>query len=155
MIETKPHEEAATEQPLIAAIYSGDCPSVSGRSNLSFEIGRHAQDESLHLRIAANDGGGMFCEDWASGMQIDAIVKGSTELTAKSFHALHPGRSINTGGFVLACLRHLGLIRPNEENTRLHELVPTMTFEKVALAVMGQDTASTKGRKTLALKKKS
>ena len=32
-------------------------------------------------------------------------------LTAKSFHALHPGKSINTSGFVMAAIRELGLIR--------------------------------------------
>jgi hypothetical protein len=61
-----------------------------------------------------------------------------TELTAKSFHALHPGKSINTGGFVMAVLKDLGLIRANEENTRLHEHVPATTFEKVAMVRMGK-----------------
>ncbi|MEI2659431.1 MAG: hypothetical protein V9G11_05240 [Bifidobacterium adolescentis] len=44
-------------------------------------------------------------------------MKGAAELTAKSFHALHPGKSINTGGFVMAVLKDLGLIRANAENT--------------------------------------
>lgn len=152
--ETQHQEEAVIEQPPITPIHTDDCPSLSGRSTLTFAIGRHDHDKSLHLRIVSNDGGGMFFEGWASGEQIDAIVKGGTELTAKSFHALHPGRSINTGGFVLACLKHLGLIRANAENTRLHEHVPTMTFEKVALLVMGLDAAPAKSRKTLSLQKK-
>ncbi|MEI2659421.1 MAG: hypothetical protein V9G11_05190 [Bifidobacterium adolescentis] len=80
----------------------------------------------------------MLFDGWASAKDIDAIVKGATELTAKSFHALHPGKSINTGGFVMAVLKDLGLIRANEENTRLHEHVPATTFEKVAMARMGK-----------------
>ena len=59
----------------------------------------------------------MWFDGWASAKDIDAIVKGATELTAKSFHALHPGKSINTGGFVMAVLKDLGLIRANEENS--------------------------------------
>ena len=59
------------------------------------------------------------------------IVAGAQELTAKSFHCLHPGKSINTGGFVLAALRDLGLIRPGEVNTRLHEHVPGATLEGI------------------------
>lgn len=73
----------------------------------------------------------MWCKDWASFEAIEAIVLGAQELKAKSFHWLHPGKSINTGGFVLAALRDLGLIRPNEANTRLHEHVPMTTLEFV------------------------
>ena len=73
----------------------------------------------------------MWCKDWASFEAIEAIVLGAQELKAKSFHCLHPGKSINTGGFVLAVLRDLGLIRPSEANTRLHEHVPKTTLEFV------------------------
>ena len=76
----------------------------------------------------------MSCNDWADSSQIEAIVKGDAELTAKSFQVLHPGKSINTGGFLMAVLKDLGLIRANADNTRLHEHVPTTTFEQVAIA---------------------
>lgn len=131
---------ATTEEPTIniETVFTGECPSLSGRSNLTFAIGRHPEDGGLHLRIVSNDGGGMFYDGWAEAERIDAIVKGSSELTSKAFQALHPGRSVNTAGFVLASLKQLGLIRTNVENTRLHEHVPTTTFEQVALAAMGQ-----------------
>lgn len=64
---------------------------------------------------------------------------GARELTAKSFHGLHPGKSINTGGFVLAALRDLGLIRPSGANTRLHEHVPTATLEQAAMQRMEEE----------------
>lgn len=101
---------------------------------LGYEIGRHSEDATLHLRIVANSGGGMWCKDWARASDIQSIVIGATELTAKSFHPLHSGRSINTGGFVMSALKNLRLIRPNAENTRLHEHVPTTTFEQVVMA---------------------
>ncbi len=149
MSETENHDvtEAVTETEAvevdpIVQIYEGQCPSISGRSMLTYAIGRHAQDGTLHLRIVRNSGGGgMFCKDWAEASEIEAIVKGDTELTAKSFHLLHPGKSINTGGFVMAALKELGLIRANEENTRLHEHVPTTTFERQALASIGSESA--------------
>lgn len=134
--------EIETETPIevdpIEAIYEGECPSLSGRSVLTYAIGRHSADDTLHLRITSNSGGGMWCKDWASASAIQDVVLGEGELTAKRFHVLHPAKSINTGGFVLAALKDLGLIRANEENTRLHEHVPTTTFEKVAMARMGQ-----------------
>lgn len=130
--DTPPEIDPIEEQ------FTGDCPSISGRLILTYAIGRHKDTGELHLRITDNSGKGMWFPGWTSAKDIDAIVKGATELTAKSFHSLHPGKSINTGGFVMAVLKDLGLIRANEENTRIHEHVPATTFEKVAMARMGQ-----------------
>ena len=138
MTEIENQAEVAAEIDPIETIFQGECQSLSGRSNLTFEIGRHTEDATGHLRISDNSGKGMTCKDWASASAIQEVVLGEGELTAKSFHVLHPGKSINTGGFILAVLKDLGLIRANEENTRLHEHVPTTTFEKVAMARMGQ-----------------
>jgi hypothetical protein len=130
--------ETELEVDPVEDLYHGDCLSISGRSTLTFAIGRHKDTGELHLRITDNSGKGMWFDGWASAKEIDGIVKGSAELTAKSFHALHPGKSINTGGFVMAVLKDLGLIRANEENTRLHEHVPATSFEKVAMVRMGK-----------------
>jgi hypothetical protein len=147
----------------IEVIHAGECLSVSGRSDLTYVVGRHAEDGTLHLAITGNSGGGMWCKDFCSASDIQDIVLGKNGLTAKSFHPLHAGRSINTGGFVLAAIRELGLIRANEENTRVHEHVPGTTFEKVVSAFMAQAKAvkevkpvsqEAAGRKTLKLKPK-
>ena len=130
--------ETTIEVDPITAIHEGECPSLSNRSILTYAIGRHAKDATLHLRIVRNSGGGMSCTDWAESSRIEAIVKGGPELTAKSFQALHPGKSINTGGFIMAVLKDLGFIRANAENTRLHEHVPTTTFEQLAMACIAQ-----------------
>ncbi len=136
--EAETQAEAEPEIDPIEEQFTGDCPSISGRSSLTYAIGRHKETGELHLRITDNSGKGMWFDGWASAKDIDAIVKGSAELTAKSFHALHPGKSINTGGFVMAVLKDLGLIHANEDNTRLHEHVPATTFEKVAMVRMGK-----------------
>ncbi len=62
-------ETETTQENLspIEAIYTGECSSLSGQSTLTYAIGRHPEDQSLHLRIATNSGGGMFCDEWASG----------------------------------------------------------------------------------------
>mgnify|MGYP003616596443 CR=1 FL=1 len=93
----------------------------------------------------------MFCGDWASGDRIDALVAGGHELTSRSFHALHPGKSINTGGFVMSALRDLGLIRLNPENSRQHEHVEGMGFAQAALAAVAK--AATAGIHTSKLDK--
>ena len=136
-IENQTEAEVAADVDPIETIYEGECPSLSGRSTLSYTIGRHTEDGALHLRISDNSGKGMWCKDWCSASAIQEVVLGEGELTAKSFQVLHEGRSINTGGFLAAVLKDLGLIRANEENTRLHEHVPTTTFEQVAMARRG------------------
>ena len=134
--------ETQPEPDPIEVVYQGECESLSGRSNLTYAVGRHP-DGTLHFRLVYNSGGGMFCPDWIPGSDIDAVAVGHTELTSRSFQVLKPNRSTNTAGFVMAALKSLGLIRNNAENTRLHEHVPTETLEKVVMARMGQ--ASPKG----------
>lgn len=145
-------ETETTQENLspIEAIYTGECPSLSGQSTLTYAIGRHPEDHSLHLRIVTNSGGGMFCDEWASGSAIDALVQSSTVLVSRSMCELHAGRSINTGGFILSTLKNLGLVRVNAENSRHHEMVPGTTFEQAVLEAMGQVADK---RKTLKLKK--
>jgi hypothetical protein len=126
--------EITPEVDPIEVIYTGECLSLSGRSTLLYAIGRHTEDGTLHLSITGNSGGGMWAKEAVSGRAIQDVVLGAVELTAKSFHVLHPGKSINTGGFVLAALKDLGFICANVENTRLHEHVPTTTFEQVVMA---------------------
>ncbi len=149
--------EVAVEIDPIDAIHRGDCPSLSGRSTLGFAIGRHKDQGTLHLAIIDNSGGGMWCKDWASASDIQDIVLGEQGLTAKSFHRLHEGRSINTGGFILSALKELGLVQVNGENSRLHEHAPGTTFEKVATAYMAP-SSDTKpdatGRKSQRIKAK-
>lgn len=145
--ETETSEENLSP---IEAIYTGECSSLSGQSTLTYAVGRHPEDQSLHLRIVTNSGGGMFCDEWASGATIDALVQSRTVLVSRSMCELHAGRSINTGGFVLSVLKHLGLVRVNAENSRHHEMVPGTAFEQVALEAMGQVVDK---RKTLKLKK--
>ena len=135
---SEPSTEPTPETDHITEIFTGECPAVSGRSILTYAIGRHNEAGELHLRIVDNSGKGKWFNGWAAAKDIDSIVSGATELTAKSFHALHPGKSINTGGFVMAVLKDLGLIRANEENTRIHEHVPATTLEKVVMVRMGK-----------------
>lgn len=145
MSETEPISgvEIQPEPDPIEVICQGECESLSGRSTLTYAIGRHP-DGNLFMRLTGNSNGGMFCGDWITGVEIDAIVVGATELTAASFQNLTPGRSGNTGGFLAAAVRSLGLIRVSTDNSRHHEGIPTETFEKVVMARMGQASGAPK-----------
>ena len=137
-------EETQPESDPIQVIHEGQCESLSGRSTLTFSVGRHPDTQALHLKISGNTGGGMWCDEWIPGSEIDVVVMGDPELTSRSFQVLKPGRSTNTAGFVMAAVKSMGLIRNNAENSRLHELVPTETFEKVVNVLMGGESVTTK-----------
>lgn len=141
---TSPETEHELKVDPIEVIYEGECPSITGRSVLTYGLGRHCEDATLNLRIVANSGGGMFCKDWVDASKIDTLVIGEKGLTAKAFLTLHPGKSINTGGFVLAVCKALGLIRANFENSRLHEHVPTATMENAAMRCIAGEAAPPK-----------
>jgi hypothetical protein len=142
MLHAEPDAEHRSEEPELVVDYQGVCPSLTGRSVLTFQIGRHPDDvhRSLHLRIARNSGGGMFCKDWASLAAVDEILRNANPVTARSFWALHPGRSINTAGFVLAILKDLGVVQPKNDNTRHHERVSGPTLLEAVHARMSQPT---------------
>ncbi|MGM9516995.1 hypothetical protein ACS5PK_22305 [Roseateles sp. DB2] len=136
-------EGAADADFEIEAIYADTCPSLSERSDIQFEVGRHPKAGTLHFRLANNSGRGMFCDEWASLMSIDEVVVGASRLTAKAMNAVHPGKSVNTGGFLLACLRHLGIVRVKDDNSRLHEHVPTTSLERSVEDLLRQQQATT------------
>ena len=78
-VEPDTSEEMPPEIDPIEEQFTGDCPSVSGRSILTYAIGRHPETGELHLRITGNSGKGMWFDGWASAKDIDTIVKGATE----------------------------------------------------------------------------
>ncbi|MFZ7319808.1 hypothetical protein [Comamonas jiangduensis] len=138
----------------INSFYVNECASISGRSMLTYEVGKGASQGDFYLRIVRNTGGGVWCKDWIPFEEIEAIVLGAKELKAQTFQCLHPGRSINTGGFVLAALGDLGLVRPMEANTRLHEHVPMSTLELVVQNPKGPEARNRKAPDQLSKKSK-
>ncbi len=126
----EPAEEAVDP---IEEVATGECLSLSGASTLTYAIGKHKAEGTLHLRLVSNTGGGLFCKDWVEAKAIDELLKSGEALTSRRAQALLAGRSINSGGFLLAVLKHLGLVRLDEGNSRHHQAVPGMSFTGHAL----------------------
>ena len=138
-----PAEVSSTPSPepldtLIRVLKSATCPSLTGRSTLGYELG--IKDESeLYLRLVSNTGSGFFSKEWVACSVIEQLITGVSDLTSTSFKALFPNKSVNTGGFVMAVVKELGLIHPNVQNARWHQHVSEMTFEQVAIEAMVQE----------------
>ncbi len=95
----------------------GTCPSLSGKSTLTYHICCKGKDICFHL--VENSGGGMFAKDWISLEQVEVFLASQEQpTTSSSLNALFKGKSINSGGFLLAILRHEGLMENTEGQKR-------------------------------------
>jgi hypothetical protein len=123
--------EAPTLDDLVRVIREGQCLSVSGRSTLTYQLGQLGDDGEHYVRIHDNTGRGMFARDWVSAEAIRAVLEGDAPLTSSAFRPLYLGRSINTGGFLMAALRDLGVIGLDAENNRLQVRNPDVPLDSV------------------------
>lgn len=117
-------------QPVIRFLKTGSCPSLSGKSTLTYQIGCNAES-SIQFQVAANTGGGFFSDEW---VEFDAIQQAFDKLPKDKpivSHILYPlfhGRSLNTPAFLLAVLKAEGLVRPLGDKKRGYERVDPGEF---------------------------
>lgn len=122
----------------IRVLKTNSCPSLTGRSTLGYQLGCKGESQ-LYLRLVSNTGSGFFSKEWIQCSLIEQLITGATELTSTSFKTLFPNKSVNTGGFVMAVIKALGLIQTNVDNSRWHEHTKEITFEQVAIEAMVQE----------------
>lgn len=95
--------------PTIRILKIGTCPSLSGKTNLTFHLGCDAES-AIHFRIYANSGGGYFNNEWVSAVRIAKALGESTSITSFTLQSAYVGKSQNNGGFMLAVLLAEGLV---------------------------------------------
>ena len=59
----KPQPKPTLQDPQLQLLRSANCPTLSHRSNLTYELGMDTS-KALHYSISANDGGGFFSPEW-------------------------------------------------------------------------------------------
>lgn len=133
-----PNPETISTDDLIRVLKNGSCPSLTGRSTLGYQLGCKGESE-LYLKLVSNTGSGFFSKEWIPCSVIERLIAGAAELTSTSFKTIFPNKSVNTGGFIMAVIKSLGLIQTNVENSRWHEHVKEMSFEQVAIEVMVEE----------------
>jgi hypothetical protein len=95
----------------IEVVKAATCPSLSGKSTLSYELGRDAAGRA-QLRIVSNTGSGMFSDSWVAWDDVAELLhaQGEKPVTSHSLHPICKGKSVNTAGFVLAVLLQEGVV---------------------------------------------
>jgi len=135
---------------------TSSCKTLSGKSSLTYQIGC-LPDSTVHLRIAKNDGGGHFSDEWIAFDDIQDVLKERPRGTPVLAHLLTPllkGKSVNTSAFLLAALTHLKLLRPLPKKKRHHELLDPRPFldqvsKLMASPVKAKGTAKKTVKKTV------
>jgi hypothetical protein len=130
----------------------GHCPSLSGKSKLTYEIGSAGKDDIL-LRVVGNSATGAFNPDWVTLEAIeeafDKYRKGEP-VTAVALDHLFRGKSMNTPFFVWAVLKAEGLVRAAKDSPRGYERADPRDF---VARVRGQLRAAQNGQGAAKAKK--
>ena len=145
-IVAKPVEETSTVRVLKRA----SCPSVSGKSSLTYEVGVDEKSKELQLRVVSNSGRGCFSQEWvkveAIRAHLDKAPKGET-VTSYVLAPLFRGVSQNTSGFVWAVLVHAGFVVPSTQKKRTYDRVEPTAFRDEMTALIEGRPVDAKARK--------
>jgi hypothetical protein len=132
----------ATE-PAIRVLRPATCPSLSGKSKLSYEIG--CKDGSgIQLRIVANSAAGSFSREWIEVHAIEAALDKAPRgapITSEVLRPLFRGTSSNNQLFCFAVLKNEGLVRRADQEKRVYERADAAEFAKWTQLLIGGKAA--------------
>lgn len=133
-------EVSSNNNAEIKLLKIGECPSLSGRSNLTYHIGCRSDllgksgdefNEAVSFRIHANSGSGLFSDQWVAVSALETVFDKETSkdaVTSSSLNSVFAGRSVNTAGFILAVLKAEGLVVHMEDKRRYYQCTSTDQF---------------------------
>ena len=93
----------------VRVLKTGTCPSLSGKSKLTYEIGA-GSDSNICVRVTKNTGAGMFSKTWVALDQVHRLVN-DKPITSTTLAPLFKGGSANSAGFLLAVMKQEGLVQ--------------------------------------------
>jgi len=117
---------------------------LSNRNTLTYHIGKD-EDDNLYLRLWVNSSNGYFSNEWLAMSKIEEILKqqGTESFTGYVFKDLFNGKSVNSHGFIAACLVAEGILAFAEGKKRklvytgkgltLDKAKPRKTVKKAAV----------------------
>ena len=134
----------------VRIIKKGTCPTLSGKSTLTYHWGS-SPDNAVLLRVSANTGGGYFSQEWVSLEAIrTALGKQPENLSAVALFPLFRGKSVNTPGYLLAVLKHEKLVEAVKGKQRRFQMAGEEVFEEKVQQLM-----SSTSKRATAKKKRS
>ena len=93
----------------IRILRKSTCPSLSGRSELTYEFGHN--DKIILFRVSDNTGAGHFCDHWIPLDDILKSLKGVKDpFNLSVFKSIYVSQSTNNTGFLGTVLKKEGVI---------------------------------------------
>ncbi len=145
--------EPALAKPPVRILKIASCPSLSGKSQLTYHVGYAVGSEGaaegvctedIQLRVFMNTGMGFFSQEWVPlsviQRELAKIGEGKT-ITSFQLHPLFAGKSVNTPAFLFAVLQSEGLVQRAKDSTRRYDRIDPAGFLAAvqALIVSGVD----------------
>jgi len=122
-------------QPAFTILKVAACPSLSGRSMLTYHLGLD-HEAALHFRIFANSSSGYFNVEWVPMAKILEVLNATPLITSFTMQAIFKGKSQNNGGFLLAALLAEKLVEIAPDNERCYRATNGEAFQShVALLI--------------------
>lgn len=139
----------------ITTIKEARCKTLSGKSDLTYNIGLDTDGE-IYFKVASNNGGGFFSDEWVKHKDVQAAFQAwpaDTPITSMTLRKIFHGKSANTPAFLLASLTAEGLLEPMPDRKRCHQACDPAPF--LASLEDLQNGKATTNRKKPAAKKQT
>ena len=108
---------------------TGECPSLSGQSTLTYRIGR--KDKEIYIALMGNSGGGHLNSDWVSLEEIYSRLSSQKKpVTSGALQDLYQGKSSNNASFTTAILLKEVLLKISPGNSH-YDLIGQTEFQKI------------------------
>ncbi|MGB7815374.1 MAG: hypothetical protein WBL28_03380 [Methylotenera sp.] len=130
-----------TNHQNIRIIKINNCKSLSGKSNLEYQIGC-LDDSGIFVRAVKNSGGGWFSNEWLALNKLIEVLQATKQpLTSYALQTFFKGKSINTAAFVFAALKEEGLVANDPDNPRCYLLQSVDNFMQPIKALISSGVA--------------
>jgi hypothetical protein len=130
-----------TQEPNVTIIKINECPTLSGKETLTYHIGCD-DNKSIFFRVVSNSGSGFFNKDWLSLTDIQQCFEDwpvDSTITSFTLWSLLKGKSSNTSAFILAALKHEGIVATLKGKRRNHEYIEPVEFIETMNKLMQSD----------------
>jgi len=135
-------KKAVIPETPIRILKVGTCPSLSGRSTLTYHLGSDA-DGGFHCRVVQNSGSGQFNADWVSLAVIEKLLTeqpADKPMTSRVLSTVFRGKSSNSPAFLFAVLKAEGLVLAGAEKDSGYQLGDIAAFHKAVAALIATGT---------------
>ena len=109
---------------------TAECPSLSGKSTLTYQVGSNSDNE-VFIKLAGNSGGGRYSPDWVSLEEIYTVLASQKKpITSGALQDLYQGKSSNNDSFTTAILLKESLLKISPGNSH-YDLIGQTEYQKI------------------------